>query len=235
MSTTTKNTQPRSSRARRIAKISGFLALYALLLFLSAGTFDWPRAWIFIGSFAATLTVSGVVVHKTNPGLIDHRGEIEPDTKKFDKVFYTVSLPLFLIMAVGAGFDAVRFHWSSMPVSLVAVGIALSVPAHALVMWAMATNAHFESTVRIQKERGHRVCTGGPYTYVRHPGYVGMIFMYTGMPLILGSWWAFVPICVIIVLVVIRTGLEDRTLHRELPGYSAYAKKTRFRLLPGIW
>jgi len=99
----------------------------------------------------------------------------------------------------------------------------------------MATNAHFESTVRIQKERGHQVCEAGPYRFVRHPGYGGMIFMYMGMPLILGSWWAFIPVFMIIMLVFIRTALEDRTLQRELSGYSEYARKTRFRLLPGVW
>lgn len=225
----------RRSRVYRIFLASALGLVQAVVLFASAGTFNWLQAWVYSGLFAAIMVVAGIVMFKVNPKLVGHRGRIKSGTKRFDKIFYAIFLPMFLAMLVIAGLDAVRFRWSAMPGSLGIVGIAVGVLAYTMVLWAMAVNAHFENTVRIQKERGHQVCTAGPYQYVRHPGYVGMIFMYTGIPLILGSWWALVPAFLIVVLVIIRTALEDLTLHKELPGYTEYAKSTRFRLLPHVW
>lgn len=99
----------------------------------------------------------------------------------------------------------------------------------------MAVNPHFETTVRIQDDREHRVCTSCPYKIVRHPGYVGVILGTLGIPLILGSWWGLVPGTIMILLVVMRTALEDRTLQKELTGYKEYTKITRYRLFPFVW
>ena len=102
-------------------------------------------------------------------------------------------------------------------------------------VWSMVVNPHFEKTVRIQKDRGHQVCSGGPYRFVRHPGYVGVILAALCGPLLLGSWVALVPGVVIGVLFTWRTGIEDRILLDKLPGYSAFAATTRYRLVPFIW
>ena len=104
-----------------------------------------------------------------------------------------------------------------------------------LAHWAMLANPFFEKTVRIQEERGHHVATGGPYRFVRHPGYVAFILMGFALPLGVGSAWALVPAGLNAALIVARTALEDRTLRRELPGYAEYAQRTRYRLLPGVW
>jgi protein-S-isoprenylcysteine O-methyltransferase Ste14 len=99
----------------------------------------------------------------------------------------------------------------------------------------MAANRYLETTVRIQEERGHQVVNSGPYRFVRHPMYVGVILQFMALPMVLGSKWAFVPAGVVVLLFVIRTGLEDRTLRNELAGYAQYAESTRYRLLPGVW
>ena len=99
----------------------------------------------------------------------------------------------------------------------------------------MAANAFFSMVVRIQEDRGHAVATGGPYRYVRHPGYVGMMLSLLGTPLLLGSLWALVPAGLATCLYVVRTALEDRTLQEELEGYKDYAGQVRRRLLPGVW
>ena len=99
----------------------------------------------------------------------------------------------------------------------------------------MGENPFFEKTVRIQSDRGHRVVDIGPYRLVRHPGYLGFFGWILSTPLLLGSWWAFVPALLSIAGIVVRTALEDRTLKAELPGYADYAKRTRYRLVPGIW
>jgi protein-S-isoprenylcysteine O-methyltransferase Ste14 len=104
-----------------------------------------------------------------------------------------------------------------------------------LMTWAMAVNNYFSLVVRIQKDRGHTVVTGGPYHYVRHPGYVGGILFQLGTPLLLGSMWALIPAGLTVLLLVVRTALEDRTLLKELEGYQEYAQQTHYRLLPGLW
>jgi len=99
----------------------------------------------------------------------------------------------------------------------------------------MTANAFLSTVVRIQAERGHYVVTTGPYAYVRHPMYAGMVLTFWGVPLLLGSWWALLPGSLNALLFVIRTALEDRTLQAELPGYADYVRKVRRRLVPGVW
>jgi protein-S-isoprenylcysteine O-methyltransferase Ste14 len=101
--------------------------------------------------------------------------------------------------------------------------------------WSMASNPYFSGVVRIQEERGHTVAMGGPYRIVRHPGYVGYILFTLSTPLALGSLWGFVPAVLASLGMVVRTGLEDRTLREELAGYKDYARRVRYRLLPGVW
>lgn len=137
-------------------------------------------------------------------------------------------------MLVLAGLDA-RYGWSTMPLSMTFIGCLLFLPVIGFGLWAMAVNSYFSITVRIQEERGHQVCTTGPYKFVRHPGYVSFILSVASIPLILGSWWACLASGILIVLIIVRTALEDLTLHRELPGYRDYATATRYRLVPRLW
>jgi len=99
----------------------------------------------------------------------------------------------------------------------------------------MASNRFFSTSVRIQFDRGHTVCSSGPYRYVRHPGYVGMIVYFLATPVLVGSLWGAIPAMATAVLFVVRTRMEDRTLLQKLPGYREYAARVRFRLFPGVW
>lgn len=134
-----------------------------------------------------------------------------------------------------AGLDE-RFGWAGAIRIEVQIGalilLGLSYP---LFTWAMVSNKFFATTVRIQKERGHTVQTGGPYRFVRHPGYFSLLFTYVTMPLALGSLWACLPAALLIVNLFVRTALEDRTLQNELEGYKEYAARVRYRLIPGVW
>jgi len=96
-------------------------------------------------------------------------------------------------------------------------------------------NAYLSRFVEVQKEKGHKVITTGPYRYVRHPMYVGLITLLYSLPVALGSLWTLIPASVLTLLFVVRTYLEDKTLHEELEGYRAYAGKVKYRLLPGVW
>jgi protein-S-isoprenylcysteine O-methyltransferase Ste14 len=130
----------------------------------------------------------------------------------------------------------VRFGWSgNVPLPVYPTAAFVWVLGFALISWAMASNRFFSTVVRIQQEREHAVVTAGPYQYVRHPGYVGFTVMMLVTPLLLGSWWALIPVACAIVVIIVRTALEDRTLQTELAGYSDYAQRVRYRLLPGVW
>jgi len=208
----------------------------AAVMLLAAGTTRWPNGWLFIGLGLGFQMANHVVLIGANPEILNARGKmVQQGTKAFDRAFVVLYLPISFSALVVAGLDAVRYEWSHMPYAYTVLGIALLVASWPLASWAMAVNRNFETTVRIQHDRGHQVCTAGPYRFVRHPGYTAGILGAPSMPLILGSWWAFLPTAAYMLLFVVRTALEDRTLREELPGYADYAKSTRYRLIPGLW
>jgi protein-S-isoprenylcysteine O-methyltransferase Ste14 len=175
------------------------------------------------------------VLEKLNPGLLEQRQTaIRTDTKPFDKIFVRLILSLTVVQPIISGLD-MRFNGASMPFWTVYPGIASFAAAATLITWALVENPHAESSVRIQKGRGHTVVASGPYRFVRHPMYAGLIRLHQSIPLILGSTWTMGLAALITILFLWRTALEDQTLRRELPGYEEYTTVTRYRLMPGIW
>ena len=134
-----------------------------------------------------------------------------------------------------ATLDAGRMGWSDVPLWVVRTGYMLLIGGIAVTTWAQAVNPVFEPGVRIQTERAQQVITSAPYRFIRHPGYSAAIAIFIGIPLALASWWALLPAALAIALLVVRTSLEDRVLQAELLGYADYARRTRYRLLPGLW
>jgi len=220
-----------------IVKAIGGLVFFAALLFLSAGTLSWVWGWVFLGLFAVASIVHVWILIPTNPELLAERARgIRENTKDWDKVINSFASGLLPMASwLISGLDA-RYGWSSpMSLALHIGGGTFFALGWAMLLWATASNAFFSVTVRIQDERGHTVQTGGPYQFVRHPGYVGAIVYQLATPFLLGSWWALIPMALSVPLYVLRTALEDKTLHKELDGYKEYAQQTRYRLLPGIW
>lgn len=227
--------ETRRGIARRVVQVLGFNVVTGAILFGAAGTLSWVRAWIHIGLFTALFLANAAVVLPRNPELAARRSRRQAGTKAFDKVFIALYLPSVLALPLVAGLDAVRFAWAPLPFWTVVPGALLLIVGMIPIGWSMITNPHLEPTVRIQDDRGHTVVNTGPYRYVRHPFYVGVIVMYASFPLVLGSAWAFAVVGWIALLFVSRTALEDRTLIRELEGYEAYSRRTRFRLVPHVW
>lgn len=223
------------SKARLAIATAASIAMFAALIFLPAGRLDWTSGWLYLAVVGAGMTAGFILVRARNPELIEHRMRLGKGTKTWDKIWLWVFSPVFLSVYVVAGMDAARFGWSAMSGWLWPVGLALYAAGTALFIWPMTVNPFFEKTVRIQTERGHRVIDTGPYRFVRHPGYVGFFCWILSVPLLLGSWWAFLPAVIAVALVVVRTALEDRTLREELPGYDDYAGRVRYRLIPSVW
>jgi protein-S-isoprenylcysteine O-methyltransferase Ste14 len=208
-----------------------FVAVPAALLFGAARRWDLPFFWAYLGVLVAFLLA---FLLTADPSLRQERlGKGSGDRGRH---FRLILAPFILGHFLVAGLDAGRFRWSD-PVALEVQGGALAgfAAAFGLILWAMAVNRFFSPAVRIQKERGHHVICAGPYRCVRHPGYLGMVIASLCSGPALGSWWAMLPIAPYTLMVIGRTALEDRFLHRHLAGYPEYAAHVRYRLLPGLW
>ncbi len=211
------------------------VVILAALLFLSAGTLAWLMGWALVILTLLWVAGTGLVVIPRNPELLAERLGPRQGAKRWDIVIMSIVGLAELIRPIVAGLD-VRFGWTSgISVVLQIASLVVVGSGYALGVWAIASNAFFSQIVRIQKERGHRVATGGPYRFVRHPGYVGTILVGLAAPIMLGSLWALIPGGAVALLFILRTALEDQTLLGELEGYGTYAGRVRYRLLPGVW
>jgi protein-S-isoprenylcysteine O-methyltransferase Ste14 len=210
------------------------LALVALVL-LPAGRVGWTPGWIFIAVLVATFGLSALLLVRVNPMIYRARSRFQPGTKKWDLALLAVLFPAIIAEIPLAALDAGRMGWSDVPLWIIGTGYILLIGGIAVTAWAQAVNPFFEAGVRIQTERAQRVITSGPYRVVRHPGYVAAIAMFIAIPLALASWWALLPAALAIALLVVRTSMEDRLLKAELSGYVDYARRARYRLLPGLW
>jgi protein-S-isoprenylcysteine O-methyltransferase Ste14 len=212
--------------------------LLGLIFFACAGRFDLYRSWIWMG--ATTLYYLGGlwVLIRANPQLLNARGNWKgkKDAMAWDRPVLMVFAGIgvyghVVLMALDVG----RFGWSQLNPWFILPGLMLYTGGFNLVYWSMAVNKHFETTVRIQHDRDHKVVTWGPYQIVRHPGYLGLILSNYASAMILGSLYGILTATATLAILAYRTWREDLTLQKELEGYLEYTSTTRFRLLPFIW
>jgi len=221
---------------KRVVQVIAGLFLFMVLFFLSAGRIDLPRAWFFFSLYFISLLFNMVIFLKFNPEVIRARSEMKWGEMKWrDKLFTVLYIVFLFLMFIVCGLDVGRFQLSSLRMEFLVVGVVIFVVGWVFVAWAMVENKFFETTVRIQQERDHRVVTTGPYAIVRHPGYAGMILFYGCAPFIIGSLYGLIPVTLLSFAFVFRTYFEYRLLYEELPGYKEYTKKVRYRLVPFIW
>jgi protein-S-isoprenylcysteine O-methyltransferase Ste14 len=216
---------------------TALLLLIAALLFLAAGTMDWPFAWAYLAVLLVASILAVPLIVRRHPGLIEERMRAGRGSghKGWDRALVTALGVATAAVWIVAGLDR-RFGWSPRPEPVLGV-VALVVGSlgAALSFWAMMANPFFSAVVRIQSDRDHRVVSTGPYATVRHPGYAGAIVANLAIPVVLGSRWALAVGVLIGAILLVRTALEDRTLKGELAGYGAYAARVRWRLFPGVW
>ncbi len=220
---------------KRFAQVGITFGFEAGILFVASGRPGWLWAWVFLLLYLAGMVVTGTVLLRHSPETIARRASGE-GAEGWDKVVGGLwSLVYFAGLPFIAGMD-VRYAWTGqLPLAAHLAGLVIFVLSFSLFIWAMASNAHFSTVARVQRDGSQKVCTTGPYRYVRHPGYSGMVIQTLAMPLMLGSLWALLPGAIASLLMIVRTVLEDRMLIQKLDGYAEYARRVRYRLAPGIW
>jgi protein-S-isoprenylcysteine O-methyltransferase Ste14 len=208
-----------------------FFALLAGILFFSAGRWDLPTFWAYIGVFLAVMIVAAATGDEE---LMRERAKPGPGGQ--DCALRWNAMAVMLATWITAGLDVGRYHWSDrVPFPLQVAGLALTGVALCFAAWAARVNRFFSSAARIQRDRGHHLVTAGPYQRIRHPGYLSSITMFLVAGLALGSWWAIVPSLTSVPLFLRRIRIEERLLFAELEGYTEYAQRVPYRLVPGLW
>jgi protein-S-isoprenylcysteine O-methyltransferase Ste14 len=231
-------TQSKRQIARAVVGFILYLFLTPALMFVAAGTWDWPAGWAYFALALVAIIGSRAIVARRTPALLRERARFTEaeGAAGWDRILSPlVGIVAPLLIGVVAGIDH-RLAWGpvvSLPIRVIA-GVVIAA-GFAFSSWAMISNRFFSAVVRIQEERGHEVVTSGPYRFVRHPSYAGGALSYLALPLMLDALWAMVPALLVVVALAVRTALEDRTLLEGLPGYRDYAARTRSRLIPGIW
>jgi len=227
----------RNSNVKIIAMVAIAWLFQMSFLFVPAGTLNWPEAWLYLTVFFSYVGVAVTLLKKNDPDGFKRRmsfARVRP-VKGWDKIIMLSFAILFTALFLIAGFDAVRYQWSQTPLALKALGFVGFILSLTLNFLVIRENAYASKIVEIQKDGVHKVITTGPYSFVRHPMYVGYILLLHCLPLALGSLYALIPGSLMAILLIIRTHLEDKFLQKELKGYKEYTKKVKYRLLPGVW
>jgi protein-S-isoprenylcysteine O-methyltransferase Ste14 len=222
--------------AKLLLQNTFFVILFGILLFGSAGSFNWPAAWVILFVNATLGPACGLWLAKTDPALLAERlrPTFQADQPAADKKFMLAFAVATLIWLIAIGLDR-RAHGSDVPVALQAAGLAMYLLSTVFIMWVFRENSFAAPVVKVQAERHHRVISSGPYAFVRHPMYSGIMLFFVGVPLLLGSWWGVAIAPVFAVLFAIRARIEERALVDGLPDYADYAARVRYRLVPGVW
>ncbi len=211
------------------------LATTGVAMFWSSGQIDWWAAWAALGVWVVWFAVVDIVIFRVNTGLLAERLSPPKDAKDWDRAILSILRLIELARYILAGLDQ-RYEWTKgFPLTAQLIALAVCFMSTAVFAWSMAANPFFSQVVRIQSDRGHTVVTGGPYRYVRHPSYISTVLFELAISTLLASWWAILLSVVCVVIFIIRTRLEDRTLQVELDGYAEYSRQVRYRLVPGIW
>jgi protein-S-isoprenylcysteine O-methyltransferase Ste14 len=222
---------------RLIIQTAIWVAVLAALLFIPAGRLDWPAAWIVLAEMGLGGLAVGLWLARHDPGLLAERlaPAIQREQKSWDKLFVAALLLFWCSWFVIMGLDVGRDPVPQMPLWAQVAGALAMLLSFYIVHLTFRENSFAAPVVKIQRERGQKVVTTGPYAHVRHPMYAGALLMLIGIPLLLGSWYGLALVPVLVAGLVVRIVMEERTLRAELAGYTDYAARVRYRLVPLIW
>lgn len=231
------NDQNRLITPRVIVQLLVFIVAIPFMPLLISRHWGWWGAWAYGALNVSAFVISRILAARRNPDLIAERAHYmqQENIVPWDKWLALILAVITIAAMLVAGLDE-SLNWSPSYGPLIKVGSLIAILlGYALSAYAFIENRFFSGTVRIQAERGHTVISSGPYRWMRHPGYAGGLLTYLVTPLLLDSYWLYLPIICLVILIILRTYLEDRYLQAELEGYREYARQVRYRLLPGVW
>ena len=220
---------------KALGRLFLLMVILGLLLFLSAGTLRWPQAWILIIMLTLFFLLYLYWALFKDPAQTQERSQVSKNVKHWDKVIisiYSILLPTIFIVA---GLDVGRFKLITVPLFVLLPGWVGLLIAPGIIFWTITTNTYLSRFARIQDDRNQEVIVSGPYRFIRHPMYFGIIILFLCLGPALGSFFALIPGLMIDALFIIRTAKEDKMLLDELPGYLDYSHKVHYRLIPGVW
>jgi protein-S-isoprenylcysteine O-methyltransferase Ste14 len=222
---------------RLTVQLALLLAFLALLLFWPAGTFDWPGAWVFLAGMAIASMAISLWLLRHDPALLRERlgSPVQKGQAPGDRIFMTLIAFAWFGWVVLMALDAMRWRLTHMPVWLNGAGAVLFALGFTIVWLTFRANTFAAPVVKIQKERGQSIVTAGPYAIVRHPMYAGAALYMIGMALLLGSGIGLAATPLLIAVLSIRIGIEERMLRGAFSDYAGYAARVRYRLVPGVW
>lgn len=219
-----------------VSQSLGLLAVMVLALFIPAGTLAWPAGWIFVVLFSGFFLAVNIWLARHNPGLLQERTHLATaDQPGWDKVLFSGLQIGVVAWLICMALDVARWHWSHMPVWMQGLGAIILLGSFYLLFLTFLENSFLSAVIRVQDERGQTVIATGPYRYVRHPMYAGIVVFMAGTALLLGSWFGLIVGLLPVAVLARRAVLEERTLQQALPGYPAYAARVRYRLIPYVW
>lgn len=222
-------------------KIVLMLVIFIILIPLSpmiiSGRWNWLEAWLFAGISVFGFAASRWLASRKHADLLKERSRYldQPDAVAWDKLLSPLVGLGGALIPITAGVEALLNGSTVFSIWIKIAALLLIITGYAIGSYALIANRFFSGMVRIQTERGHQLVTGGPYRWVRHPGYAGALLTYLATPLFLDSPWTFVPVLLLAFVLVIRTSKEDKFLQEKLDGYREYAGRVRYRLVPGLW
>lgn len=214
-----------------LIKFTCGLLLVGLLIFLPAGTLVFAKGWLLMGLLFGPMLIAGFVMFFKSPDFLAKRLDVK-EKRDSQKGVVGLSGLMFIAGFVVAGFDF-RFGWSVMPKAVTVVASVLFLASYALYAEVMRENAYLSRTIKV--EQGQKVVDTGLYGIVRHPMYMATLLLFTMMPIVLGSWYALIVFAAYPAIIIVRLKDEEELLTRELPGYSEYKKKVKYRILPCVW
>jgi len=232
----TNSITPNQAALKMLASFLATLLLSGAMIFGGAGRLNWSLGWIFVTAWIIPKLVFLIFLRLRDPDLLIERVTRHKNTQRYDRIL----IPIYFVFAFGtfivASLDGGRFRWSGeVPVTLIIAAYVIYLLGNSLAGWAINSNPFFSAESRLQTDHAQKVTSRGPYRFVRHPAYSAAFLLWVTTGLMLESWWGLVPGFLAGLIMIIRTVYEDRMLATELPGYSAYARQVRYRLIPGIW
>jgi protein-S-isoprenylcysteine O-methyltransferase Ste14 len=219
---------------KTLLTFAGTAALLGLLIFLPAGTLDYWQAWLFIMTFALSISAMGLYLSIYNPVLLERRKKVGPvsEERPAQRIFMVMAALANPLLLIVCGLDH-RFGWSHIPGWLSVAGSIMVAVGLYIDVLVFQVNSFGGSNIVVLEDQ--HVITNGPYAIVRHPMYSGVLVMMLGIPLALGSWWGFTIVAIAIGGLILRILDEESLLAKQLPGYTEYMRNRHFRLVPYVW